>query len=106
MQIGRHSRASCGPGRIQFCKFGLSGDEYGNACVSTLARARPRSKCAPDITDVLIALADALLERNGDLARCASINAFASLGLSAEESRAILKHTEHTLGSLRDALGC
>ncbi len=68
-----------------------------------------KSKRAPDITDVLIAsvaLADALLEHRGDLARCANINAFASLGLTAQESSAILKHTEHTLGSLRDALGC
>src|SRR5271165_2240994 len=68
-----------------------------------------KSKRAPDITDVLIAsvaLADALLQRNGDLTRCASINAFASLGLSSEDSSAILRHTVHTLGALRDALGC
>ena len=68
-----------------------------------------KSKRAADITDVLIAsvaLADALLERNGDLTRCASINAFASLDLSSDDLIAILKHTEHTLGSLRDALGC
>lgn len=68
-----------------------------------------KSKRAPDITDVLIAsvaLAEALLERKGDLAGCAGINAFDSLGLSREDSSAILKHTEHSLGSLRDALGC
>lgn len=68
-----------------------------------------KSKRAADITDVVIAsvaLADALLEQQGDLSRCASINAFASLRLSRDDSLAILRHTEHTLGSLRDALGC
>jgi len=68
-----------------------------------------KSKRAPDITDVLIAsvaLADALLEHKGDLARCSAINAFASLGLGPDDLTAILKHTEHTLGSLRDTLGC
>jgi HD-like signal output (HDOD) protein len=68
-----------------------------------------KSKRAADITDVLIAsvaLADALLEDNGDLTRCAGINAFASLKLAPADLRAILKHTEHRLGSLRGALGC
>jgi len=68
-----------------------------------------KSKRAADITEVLIAsvaLAEALLERKGDLTRCASINAFASLGLTTDDLNAILRHTEHTLGSLRDALGC
>lgn len=68
-----------------------------------------KSNRAADITDVLIAsvaLADALRERNGDLTPCASINAFASLNLGADDLRAILRHTEHTLGALRDSLGC
>ena len=68
-----------------------------------------KSKRAADITDVVIAsvaLADALLERQGDISRCASITAFASLRLSRDDMVAILKHTEHTLDSLRDALGC
>jgi HD-like signal output (HDOD) protein len=68
-----------------------------------------KSKRAADITDVLIAsvaLAEALLEHNGDLGRCADINAFAALGLSSDDLTAILRHTEHTLGSLRSALGC
>jgi HD-like signal output (HDOD) protein len=68
-----------------------------------------KSKRAADITDVVIAsvaLADALLEQHGDLTRCASINAFASLRLSRDDLVAILRHTEHTLDSLRDALGC
>jgi HD-like signal output (HDOD) protein len=68
-----------------------------------------KSKRAADITDVVIAsvaLADALLEHQGDLTRCASINAFASLRLGRDDLAAILRHTEHTLGSLRDALGC
>jgi HD-like signal output (HDOD) protein len=66
------------------------------------------SKRRADITDVLIAsvvLADALLERQGDLARCAGVNAFAALGFREEDLRAILRHTEHTLESLRESLG-
>jgi HD-like signal output (HDOD) protein len=68
-----------------------------------------KSKRAADITDVLIAsvaLAEALLEHQSDISRCANINAFAALGLSSRDLTAILKHTEHTLGSLRDSLGC
>ena len=68
-----------------------------------------KPKRAADITDVVIAgvaLADALLEHQGDLTRCSSITAFASLRLSRDDLVAILRHTEHTLGSLRDALGC
>jgi HD-like signal output (HDOD) protein len=68
-----------------------------------------RSKRAPDITDVLIAsimLADALLVRRGDLARCAGVSAFAALGFREDELQAVLKHTELTLDSLRGALGC
>ena len=67
-----------------------------------------KSKRRADITDVLIAsvlLADALLERQGDLARCAGVNAIAALGFREEDLRAILRHTEHTLASLRETLG-
>jgi len=46
-----------------------------------------------------------LLERQGDLARCAGVNAFAALGFREEDLRAILRHTEHTLESLRESLG-
>ena len=62
-----------------------------------------------DITDVLIvgvALAEALLERGGDLSQCEHITAFASLRLSREDSVAILWHTENAIGALRDTLGC
>lgn len=65
------------------------------------------SKRAADIVDVLIAsnvLADALLYREGDLTESAGVNAFSRLHLSPQDLRAILRHTEHTLGSLRDAL--
>lgn len=68
-----------------------------------------KSRRAADITDVVIAsvlLADAVLDRNGDLARCAGVNAFAALELSPNELTAILKHTEHSLESLRETLGC
>ncbi len=80
------------------CEAVGSQNEYGR-----------KSKRAADITDVVIAsvaLADALLEQQGDLGRCANINAFASLRLGRDDLVAILRHTEHTLDSLRDALGC
>jgi HD-like signal output (HDOD) protein len=66
-----------------------------------------KAKRAADITDVLIAsvlLADALLERGGDLARCAGVNSFAALNLIPADLEAILRHTEHALASLRSAL--
>ena len=65
------------------------------------------SNRAADLTDVLIAsvvLAEALLERNGDLRHSAGVNAFSRLRLGREALQAILSHTEHTSGSLRDAL--
>ncbi len=68
-----------------------------------------QSKRAGDIADVLVAsvaLAEALLEREGNLAACDGIQAFASLRLTPADSAAILRHTEHTLGSLRAAQGC
>lgn len=67
-----------------------------------------KSRRKPDLTDVLIAavaLADALLDGDSNLAGCAHINAFASLGLGPDDLSALLKHTEHSLGSLHDALG-
>jgi HD-like signal output (HDOD) protein len=66
------------------------------------------SRRAADITDVLIAsviLADAVLERQGDLTRCAGVSAFAALGFREEELQAILRHTELALESLRETLG-
>lgn len=68
-----------------------------------------KSNHAADITDVVIAsvaLAEALLEYQGDTTRCSGINAFADLGLSQGDIDNILKHTEHTLSSLQDSLGC
>lgn len=65
------------------------------------------SEKAADLTDVLIAgvvLAEALLERGGDLSRCEGITAFSRLGLEAADLQAVLAHTQHSLGSLRDVL--
>jgi len=62
-----------------------------------------------DLTDVVIAsvaLAEALLDHDGDLGDCSGISAFANLGLSEDELRATLVHTHHSLGSLRESLGC
>jgi HD-like signal output (HDOD) protein len=66
-----------------------------------------QSKRRADITDVLIVsvlLADALIERNGDLARCAGVNSFAAIGLTPNDLDAILRHTAYNLSSLRDTL--
>ncbi len=66
-----------------------------------------KSARAADITDVLTAgvvLAEALLNHNGDLGEAAQVNAFSRLNLDEKALRSILRHTEHHLGSLRDAL--
>ena len=70
---------------------------------------RRSSNRAADITDVVIAgvvLAEALLESNADLTRCAGVTAFERLGLGPKELAATLKHTEYRLVSLRETLGC
>lgn len=70
---------------------------------------RRESKRAADITDVVIAsvlLAEALLERDGDLSRCAEATAFGRLGIGAPELAATLAHTRLSLESLRGTLGC
>ena len=62
-----------------------------------------------DITDLVIAsvvLAECLLERAGDITRCAGVTAFERLGLGSEELNATLKNTQYRLESLRDTLGC
>jgi len=67
-----------------------------------------KSRGEADITDVIVAsvlLAEALLERSGDLAKCAGVNAFASLKLTSDDLTAILKHTALSLQSVRDSLG-
>jgi HD-like signal output (HDOD) protein len=64
---------------------------------------------AVDITDVVIAgvvLAEALLEGNCELTRCAGVTAFERLGLGPKDLTATLKHTEYRLESLRETLGC
>jgi HD-like signal output (HDOD) protein len=68
---------------------------------------QPRSRRGADITDALVVsvlLADALIERRPNLQHCANVTSFATLRLSGEEAMTVLRHTEHTLGSLRDAL--
>jgi hypothetical protein len=53
-----------------------------------------------------VLLSEALLERSGDLAKCAGVNAFASLKLTSDDLTAILDHTALSLQSVRDSLGC
>jgi HD-like signal output (HDOD) protein len=68
---------------------------------------QPRSRRGADITDTLVVsvlLADALIERRPNLQHCADVTSFATLRLSGEEAMTVLRHTEHTLGSLREAL--
>jgi HD-like signal output (HDOD) protein len=61
-----------------------------------------------DLTDVLIAgivLSATLAEPAPRTISVAGINAFARIGLTADDGIAILTHAEHQLGSLYDALG-
>jgi hypothetical protein len=60
-----------------------------------------------DITDVVITsvlLADALLERGGDLGRCAEVTSIANQNLTPDELETIMRHTEAALATLRHAL--
>ncbi len=62
-----------------------------------------------DLTDVLIvsiALADSLGNTPLRLAEVEEIMSFRIIGLSQEDCDTTLKHAEHQLGSLQDALGC
>lgn len=92
-------------GREVLRKWGF--EEGVSEAVAHQYDALRESAKAADLTDVLIAavaLAEALLERGGDLSRCEGITAFARLGLDRADLHAVLVHTQHTLGSLRDAL--
>ena len=67
-----------------------------------------RSESGADLTDVLIvsiALADAL-DRSAEFEVPSNIDCFRAIGLSKDESTAILTHAERQIGALRDALGC
>lgn len=62
-----------------------------------------------DLTDILVAavaLAAARTEGEQRLASLASICSIATLRLGPDDLLALLKHTEHALGSLHEALGC
>ena len=68
-----------------------------------------KSRGRADITDVVVAsvlLAEAMLEHDGDLGRCAGVSAFVSLKLTSEDLAAVLEHTALSLQSVRDSLGC
>jgi HD-like signal output (HDOD) protein len=60
-----------------------------------------------DMTDVAIAgvaLAESLLDFNGELVLCGGITAFERIDLDGDELKSILKHTEHSLETLRATL--
>ena len=68
-----------------------------------------RGKHEADLSDVLIVsvvLAETLRRPQPRIVTTDGIGAFQSIGLSAKDCAAILKHTEYQLGSLHDALGC
>ena len=68
-----------------------------------------RGKHEADLSDVLIVsvvLAETLRRPQPRIVTTDGIAAFQSIGLSAKDCAAILKHTEYQLGSLHDALGC
>jgi HD-like signal output (HDOD) protein len=100
---------SCHPiiGRAVMAKWGFEAVicEAIHSQQDYMRKARRKA----DITDVLIAsvlLADALLERGGDLSKCEGVSSFDSLGFASTDLTAILKHTELSLQSVRDSLGC
>jgi HD-like signal output (HDOD) protein len=67
------------------------------------------SKAAPDHADVLIVsvvLAAALQPGPARSIQIGQIKSFRRLGLTAEECRSVLRHTQHHIGALRSALGC
>jgi HD-like signal output (HDOD) protein len=66
-----------------------------------------KGRSGADITDVVITsvlLADALIERGGDLERCAEVTSIATLNLSADDLEAIMRHTETAVATLRHSL--
>lgn len=68
---------------------------------------RRASALAADLTDLLIAgvvLADVMRDGGRDLSRCAQVTAFGRIGLSEEDLGAVVAHTEHDVGALRETL--
>lgn len=68
-----------------------------------------RSTRGADLTDLLVVavvLAEVMLERGGELGDCLAIRSFATLRIGEEDALALLWHTEHALGALKDTLGC
>lgn len=64
---------------------------------------------APDLTDVLIVsviLAEALNQGQSGLSEVGELSSFRNIGLTEKECETVLKHAEHQLDSLQDALGC
>ncbi len=62
---------------------------------------------AADLTDLLIAavvLAEALLERDGDLSGTQGISAFERIALDEAGLGTVLSHTRHSLDSMRESL--
>ena len=63
----------------------------------------------PDLTDVLVVsvvLARVLRNPGPCAVEMVGINSFARLHMSTHDCAEVLRHTEHQLGSLHDALGC
>ena len=91
-------------GRAVLTKWGL--EPIVCEAVGRQLDYRRQSKIAADINDVLTAsvvLAEALLDFGGDLVRVPEVSAFERLGLRHDALTAVLAHTEHTLGTLRES---
>jgi len=67
------------------------------------------SRRQADLTDVLIVsiiLAQAMQTHPSQVIPMDSVDSFKNIGLTAEDCAMTIKHAEHQLGSLQDALGC
>lgn len=84
------------------------GFEYGVcAAVGRQCDERRHLKSAADLTDLLIAgvvLAQMRAEGHLDVARLENVTAIGRIGLSQDELRSIIEHTDHAVGALRESL--
>lgn len=78
----------------------------GNQAEAERDRKRKREVDLTDIPVASIVLGEALKLPNPRVLDIAGIDAFATIGLSAEDCVTILTHTEYQLESLQGALGC
>lgn len=94
-----------GIGRAVLAKWGF---EAGVCAAVGQQHDRDRqSTMAADLTDLLVAgvvLAEVMRDGRGDLSPCDRVTAFSRIGLSHDELRAVIAHTELSVGALQETL--